>query len=755
MGRKLIKRKITANSDAIQSSEPSSIEVSAKQNRIQQQLAQDEAQKQARLEYIRNNALKPGVLLMSDADIDRAITLQQIRPAQLYQDNKTEDQRKAAQRAFEQQEQRQQFEKQLEAADAVMSVSTDYIPIVGSLLRGGQYQATKDVLGYDEANKRYSPLIGATLDLATLPFGVASKSLAASYAGGMAGRYVGDKFNNPHAGQFVGTLLGHPTANFAANSANNARRFYNGYRLGQALNNSLKNTKLIVKPVEHVSPFGITNGSSLDVGTEGIHLSSIGSSTTPRVEQFFLNEGKFPFVRTGTWTYSTNTKPVWVKDVGSFKRGYNPDFDSKVDNGITNFSYTNNFEGKGNTSYATMEPSFGLQLSKNIKDDQIDWNAPAVKTSEGLRLVDGTMTPNLRGTLYNYLGFPSEYFNYTSIKSHPEWGEGFIGEKYSQNGRDYYIGENSNRSKVVYKLPGESDFHMIEPTSEQDYWRIIGEINDAILTSRHRFIESLPDNEIKNIVRSQGISKETDLSGLDNSYSIEGTRLGDILQSKVKNDIQDVYLSDEYITRYMKSVGISPENRDFRELLKNRISYDLNKTYNKAIPAFYRTEDSNGGASDYLIDYFGRPIQFKYGINGNMHPDYLQNDWTSILFHEFGHNIFADTTPFSKYIRKHSATLRYNYPLEFTKPEYVLQSYDPDSFVNYISKLNEFRQRIMEGVRYGIKEGNLTPEEIYNECEISGFKELKKYFRKDYLIKMLGLMLSTTPVIVNSNDKTS
>lgn len=62
----------------------------------------------------------------------------------------------------------------------------------------------------------------------------------------------------------------------------------------------------------------------------------------------------------------------------------------------------------------------------------------------------------------------------------------------------------------------------------------------------------------------------------------------------------------------------------------------------------------------------------------------------------------------------------------------------------------------MEGVRYGIKEG-LTPEEIYNECNVLGFTELKPYFKKDYLIKMLGLMLGTTPVIVNSknNDKSS
>ena len=62
----------------------------------------------------------------------------------------------------------------------------------------------------------------------------------------------------------------------------------------------------------------------------------------------------------------------------------------------------------------------------------------------------------------------------------------------------------------------------------------------------------------------------------------------------------------------------------------------------------------------------------------------------------------------------------------------------------------------MEGVRYGIKEG-LTPEEIYQQCKASGFAVLKHFFKKDYLIKMLGLMLGTTPVIINTktNDRTS
>lgn len=187
--------------------------------------------------------------------------------------------------------------------------------------------------------------------------------------------------------------------------------------VGRKFNRSVKNTRFVNVPVEHVSPNGMTKGSALDVGTEGIHLSPIGSPTTTNIQR----TTGYPFVRTGTWTFSNNTRPVEVQDMGYFGKGFNPDFDTKVNNGTTNFSYTNNFEGNGNQSFLTTEPSFGLQLSKNTQNSKINWNAPAVKTSEGLRLVDDTMTPDLRGTLYNYLGLP-ESFDYVKSRKHPEWG---------------------------------------------------------------------------------------------------------------------------------------------------------------------------------------------------------------------------------------------------------------------------------------------------------------------------------------------
>ena len=53
--------------------------------------------------------------------------------------------------------------------------------------------------------------------------------------------------------------------------------------LAREFGRSVKDTQLINVPIEHVSPNGVTRGSALDVGEEGIHLSPAGSSTTTNI----------------------------------------------------------------------------------------------------------------------------------------------------------------------------------------------------------------------------------------------------------------------------------------------------------------------------------------------------------------------------------------------------------------------------------------------------------------------------------------
>ena len=209
-------------------------------NRIRLQ----EQKKKAREEYRRSHNIQPGI--MSDEEVDKAIFISQQRPPELRQSNKTREQIEAGNKEIKRREELQQLEKGLDKADALMGISTDYIPLVGSLLRAGQYNVAKDYFGRDYARNRYgnSPLLSTTLDLATIPFGVGTKQLASSYIGGMGGRYVGDKyFDSPNAGQFVGTII-NPRA-----IGNKAKSSYNTFA----------RKELVPRVYKYVSPAGYFN----------------------------------------------------------------------------------------------------------------------------------------------------------------------------------------------------------------------------------------------------------------------------------------------------------------------------------------------------------------------------------------------------------------------------------------------------------------------------------------------------------------
>lgn len=446
--------------------------------------------------------------------------------------------------------------------------------------------------------------------------------------------------------------------------------------LARELNQSVKNTRLINVPVEHVSPNGMTKGSTFDIGERNI-------------------------------------------------------------------------------SYTITEPSFEFQLNKNSQSKQINWEDLPTNTPKGLIMPDGTLVPIDRYDgdlqLENYLGNPIGT-EMRTVDEYPEFRMGI----FNQNGREYQMGYN-RVGDILVETPESLDILLAEDWKGYDSY---SEAVNTILNSRHNFIESLPDNEIKDIVRHSQLGKEVDLDKSNlTELKVPNTRIGDIFKSKINNDINDVYLSDEYITRYLESLGVNPNNQSFRESVRDRIANDLNSTYDKAIPIFYRTDSRTGGVSNSVKNLTGEPTEFRFGLNGNTTRDYLENDWTSILFHEFGHNIYKDTTPFSKYIIGHNNELFniYGTPKRnFSSKGQFEWANGVTDYMEYISNTNEFRQRIMEGVRYGIKEG-LTPEEIYNKCNILGFAKLKHYFKKEYIIKMLGLMLGTAPLVINSkkNDKSS
>lgn len=519
--------------------------------------------------------------------------------------------------------------------------------------------------------------------------------------------------------------------------------------VGREFNRSVKNTQFVNVPVEHVSPNGMTKGSALDVGEEGIHLSPIGSSTTTNIQR----TTGYPFVRTGTWTFSTNTRPVEVQDMGYFGKGFNPDFDTKVNNGITNFSYTNNFEGKGNTSYLTTEPSQGLQLSKNTTNNasRIDWDTPDVITPEGIKLADGTLIKD--GSSLDNL---EKYFNPIEIFYDNIIKDGVhIGKKvtYLQNGREYSISTYPGEYYVqtpegTQSFPFPTDGNILDILNRKG--EAIRRAHQFVLDSRDKWIQSL-DPAAQDIIRSSLISPESipdKYGNRDLTLLINNGRIGDRIKDAVQQDINDVYLSNQYITRYMKSLGLDSNNREFRNNITGRIANDLQETYETNNPIFYQQYSGEGGISD--------SSNRTYGINGNADYSYFNNDWTSVIFHEFGHNLYGQDTPTGKYISSYTQNLLKNNPVEYSIKTEVARAINPKikKYTDYLSDPNEFRQRIMEGVRYGIKE-DLTPEEIYNQCNVQGFLDIKKHFTKQYIVKMLGLMLGTVPVIFRNNDKSS
>lgn len=383
------------------------------------------------------------------------------------------------------------------------------------------------------------------------------------------------------------------------------------------------------------------------------------------------------------------------------------------------------------------------------RTSKIDWNVPAIKTPQGFLLADNTKTSNLGSKLENFLGKPTEYKN-RMILNHPEYGDDFNIKVYSQNGREYAIGENRDKNKVIYILPEDDDFNMIEITPEQDYQKVTEAIENAFLDSRYNFIESLPDDDIKTLVRN---SNRTDIDRNESLQKLQNQgQYPQILKNSIENDINNIYLSDEYINRYLKIKNIDP-NSFIGNLFKDGLQRNIINTFNKGIPKIYKNKDINGGSASTGTDpYTKEPVEFYYGFNVNANPNFLLNDWRSTIFHEFGHNLWADNTNFSNFLRDYNTQLINNNFNPSTDLLPTALNPTKTKYVNYLQDPDEFRQRIMEGIRYGIK-NKLTPEEIYDKCQVPGFNMLRKYFSKEYLIKMLGLMLGTaTPIMINTNN---
>lgn len=393
-----------------------------------------------------------------------------------------------------------------------------------------------------------------------------------------------------------------------------------------------------------------------------------------------------------------------------------------------------------------LNPKYKINYSST---EGITWDTPDVVTPEGIKLADGTLTKSTQGfdDLEKYFG--KDHIKYNGNTT-----------TFSHNGRKYTITQSPGEYSV--KTPeGTQSFSY--PT-DGDILSILNGKADAkkgarefVLNSRNNWINSLDDISQQVVRRQQTAPRVTvdsnnqvDLS--DRELELKDGPIYDFIKNSVRSDIDNVYLSDAYIDRYMKSLGQDPKDLVKRSTISKTLKNDLDDTDAINDIMYYQRPPNNGGMSSSDAYY--------YGINGNAGQDFLTKDnISSTIFHEFGHNLFGQNTSTGKYIRNYDINLlKDDNPLDnLSMTSDIMSRIDPNfkKHIDYLSKPTEFRQRVMEGVRYGILNGNLTPEQIYEQCKFPGFLGLKECFTKQYLIKMLGAMLGTAPVINAVNDKSS
>lgn len=144
---------------------------------------------------------------------------------QFRQDNRTEQQRKAAARAFEQADALNEQKKSIDNGAEFIQRVAPYAPVVGPLMLAGLSQNYRDI-GERERSREIGDqaLLQGGLDLATIATGGAANALkgaALSAAGGVAGRMIdGDR------GELIGGLIG----GFSPNAINSGRRVYDNTR---------------------------------------------------------------------------------------------------------------------------------------------------------------------------------------------------------------------------------------------------------------------------------------------------------------------------------------------------------------------------------------------------------------------------------------------------------------------------------------------------------------------------------------------
>lgn len=486
--------------------------------------------------------------------------------------------------------------------------------------------------------------------------------------------------------------------------AKNTKRAVNEFRLAREINKSSRNTKLINKDIEVVSPVGVTEGAGLNAHSKsdvGFHFSPRGSSTSITIQ----NQTGAPFVRVGYQTTSENIPYIVVNDKGNWGFKYNPEIYRGVNPGTTlsdnvlaldkigpNFKYTNLYEGKGNSSYFTTDPS-SIQLSKNALAPR--YEIP-LKTN-GLQIAESQYVTNLGKQGNSYIG---------------------------------YIGD-----KQVFLSPHRNSFAILSDSGIQEFnANTYSEYLQNLRKLHDEYVSGLSPLDKELYLSSNTVTEIPEITA-------KGSDLDKLVHDRTRQTIDDFYNSDEYIDRYAEQLKLpKPLAERFHKTLIQSLE-DIQSKYRVGM----FTHPNRVGQADVDFDYKITP---RISLSTRV-PNY---DTGTSVGHEFRHQIYNWNDLFKT--PGTDILVRHNNKLVGDASRYLQPSVKErlsNEMLQYYTDPNELHSRVGPVVEEIIENG-WTVEEAFNKSKALKDSNLKDLFNKDYIIKLLGGMLTTTPLIASNNE---
>lgn len=471
-------------------------------------------------------------------------------------------------------------------------------------------------------------------------------------------------------------------------------------KLAKELNNSIKNTQFINTPVYHTTTYTGNDLRPWSRNEWGLHVTP-DSNTAQRIAKQIPGS----HIKEGIFTFTDNTLPVRISDQGSFQRGFG-DFDytgveqfnflqpRQAENMLAgskspSYVYNNVFE-KGGDSFVITNPN-NVHFSKN---NFVEKEIPLK--------VDGSQ-----------IILPSESQYVHSIET---FGSYYLGE----------IGDD-----IIFLKPNDNTFSFrgqeFKFENKDQYLKGLKKLHDEYVSN----LTELQKQLYININTAYDSSRE--IPKFDDIYLLTKRRTKDL--------INDFYLSDEYKDRFLNVIDgetdptlMSSPNDQYHRFISNLI-----QTHNNYQVGIFKSNNSFG-------KYYHEPPM----ISLNAKSFYYDPDIT--IHHEFGHGAYS---PIYKDIDEWLGALsviEHNDNLIGDASKQLLSDHNlyPDE-IGYFTDPNELRQRVIPAVEEMFTNG-WTVEEAYDKSKALNRAGLKKIFNKDYILKLLGGMLSTTPLILNENN---